>query len=171
MRKAQSAMEFLMTYGWALLVMIIVIGILFYLGLFSPKTGTICSFSNPGFSCYTYKLTSNTSNVSGIILDLAQTTGHDIKVVGFNCTSSETWIVSDFSATYGANVTIPSGSHKPLNGTATNLAPLPCWKGDGSMVGNQDTNQYYRGKLYVHYIDLETSLDHKVIGDISGTVE
>ena len=37
-RKAQSAMEYLMTYGWAILVVLIVIAALFYLGVFDSKS-------------------------------------------------------------------------------------------------------------------------------------
>ena len=35
-RKGQAAMEFLMTYGWAILAAIIAIGVLAYYGIFSP---------------------------------------------------------------------------------------------------------------------------------------
>ena len=35
-KKAQAAMEFLMTYGWAILAAIIAIGVLAYFGVFSP---------------------------------------------------------------------------------------------------------------------------------------
>ncbi len=34
--KGQAAMEFLMTYGWAILAAIIAIGVLSYFGIFSP---------------------------------------------------------------------------------------------------------------------------------------
>ena len=37
-KKAQAAMEFLMTYGWAILVVLIVIGALAYFGVLSPST-------------------------------------------------------------------------------------------------------------------------------------
>ncbi len=37
-RKAQAAMEFLMTYGWAILVVLVVIGALAYFGVLSPST-------------------------------------------------------------------------------------------------------------------------------------
>jgi hypothetical protein len=40
MRKAQSAMEYLMTYGWAILIVIIVAAALFALGVFNPSTYT-----------------------------------------------------------------------------------------------------------------------------------
>jgi len=171
MRKAQAAMEYLITYGWAVLIMLVVVGVLFYLGIFNPRTVSGCSFQTPGFTCYAYKLASNTSgSESGIILDLGQATGHDIKIIGFNCTSSETWVLADFNAS-GKNVTIPSGSHKQMNGTITTPAPMPCWKTDGTTFGAADFGQYFKGKIYIHYIDLETNLDHKVIGDISGRIE
>lgn len=35
-RKGQAAMEFLMTYGWAILAAVIAIGVLAYFGVFSP---------------------------------------------------------------------------------------------------------------------------------------
>ncbi len=37
-KKAQAAMEFLMTYGWAILVVLVVIGALAYFGVLSPAT-------------------------------------------------------------------------------------------------------------------------------------
>ena len=36
-KKAQAAMEFLMTYGWAILVVLIAIGALAYFGVLSPE--------------------------------------------------------------------------------------------------------------------------------------
>lgn len=36
-KKGQLAMEFLMTYGWAILASIIAIGVLAYFGVFSPS--------------------------------------------------------------------------------------------------------------------------------------
>ncbi len=38
MKKGQAAMEFLMTYGWAILVVIIAIGSLWYFGALNPST-------------------------------------------------------------------------------------------------------------------------------------
>ncbi len=34
--KLQSAMEYLMTYGWAILIIAVVLGVLYYLGIFNP---------------------------------------------------------------------------------------------------------------------------------------
>ena len=47
--KGQAAMEYLMTYGWALLVIVIVIAILLIMNPFaSPQT---CKFDTVGFAC------------------------------------------------------------------------------------------------------------------------
>src|SRR5690348_13976655 len=35
--KAQSAMEYLMTYGWAILIIAVVLGALYQLGVFNPN--------------------------------------------------------------------------------------------------------------------------------------
>ncbi|MGC8572244.1 MAG: hypothetical protein ACP5LH_03120, partial [Candidatus Micrarchaeia archaeon] len=50
--RAQSAMEYLMTYGWAILIIAIVLAILFKLGVFSGAslTGTSC-IGTVGWSC------------------------------------------------------------------------------------------------------------------------
>jgi len=53
-KKAQSAMEYLMTYGWAILVVLIALGALFYLGVFNPKTPNACTITAP-FSCQDVK--------------------------------------------------------------------------------------------------------------------
>lgn len=53
--KAQTAMEYLMTYGWAILIVIVVIAALYAMGVFTPQAaGGTCSpcFSNFAFVDY-----------------------------------------------------------------------------------------------------------------------
>ena len=58
-KKAQAAMEFLTTYGWAILILIIVIVALANLGVFrSPNTPNTCSVSAP-FACSDVKINSS----------------------------------------------------------------------------------------------------------------
>jgi uncharacterized protein (UPF0333 family) len=48
-KRGQAAMEFLMTYGWAILIVLVALGALYYLGLFdsdSKSTGS-CSLPAP----------------------------------------------------------------------------------------------------------------------------
>ena len=75
-KKGQAAMEFLMTYGWAILVVLAAIGALAYFGVLSPAkffpdTCTIASTS--GLACLDFKMTSDTTT-----LLLANGGGRDI---------------------------------------------------------------------------------------------
>jgi len=56
--KAQTAMEYLMTYGWAILIIIVVVAALYSLGVFSVKPAVACSpcFSYFAFMDYTKEL-------------------------------------------------------------------------------------------------------------------
>ena len=49
-RKGQAALEYLMTYGWAILAVVVVLAVLWYLGIFTPKAPEMCVFDSP-FSC------------------------------------------------------------------------------------------------------------------------
>ncbi len=51
-KKAQAAMEFLMTYGWAILVILVAVAALAYFGVFSPDRWlpNTCTFGT-GFTC------------------------------------------------------------------------------------------------------------------------
>lgn len=52
MKKGQSAMEYLMTYGWAILIIIVVIASLYAMGVFNPPKLVPCS---PCFSYFIFK--------------------------------------------------------------------------------------------------------------------
>ncbi len=69
--RAQSAMEYLMTYGWAILVIAIIVSLLFALGLFSGGAGTpdVCT-PQSGFSC-----TNPSYGTNGISATISQTSG------------------------------------------------------------------------------------------------
>ncbi|MFC1648100.1 hypothetical protein ACFL1B_01440 [Nanoarchaeota archaeon] len=58
--KGQAAMEFLMTYGWAILVVLAAIGALAYFGVLSPDRflPQKCTLS-AGFSCLEHKVNAN----------------------------------------------------------------------------------------------------------------
>jgi len=49
--KGQTAMEYLMTYGWAILIVIVVVAALYSMGVFTLKGGVPCS---PCFSYFAY---------------------------------------------------------------------------------------------------------------------
>ena len=77
-------MEFLMTYGWAIIAVLVVLSALYFLGIFSPKTVSSCSVEAP-FVCKDF-LSSDTEVVYSIGatgIDTAQVT--DIIINGDSC--------------------------------------------------------------------------------------
>ncbi|MCL4406882.1 LamG domain-containing protein [Candidatus Parvarchaeota archaeon] len=83
--KSQSALEYMMTYGWAILVIVIVAGVLYSLGIFSPASSlssTVTGFSNLG--SVTGECTAN-----GILrISLGDSTGYPINITGVTAKSS-----------------------------------------------------------------------------------
>ncbi len=57
--KAQSAMEYLMTYGWAILIIAVVLGILYFLGVFNSTPLPLVCLQNPPFLCSNPQLNSD----------------------------------------------------------------------------------------------------------------
>jgi len=51
MKKGQTAMEYLMTYGWAILIVIVVVAALYSMGVFTVSPGVPCS---PCFSTFAF---------------------------------------------------------------------------------------------------------------------
>ncbi len=62
--KLQSAMEYLMTYGWAILIIAIVLGVLYYLGVFSPQVINGC-VAQPDYLCQQLVFNANVANLYG----------------------------------------------------------------------------------------------------------
>ena len=98
-RRAQSAMEYLMTYGWAILVVLIALSALFYLGVFDPDVKNSCTATAP-VTCTDVKVFSGIytgSNYDYITLNLAVAGGsgtvtgistftiNGASISGFNC--------------------------------------------------------------------------------------
>jgi len=63
-KKGQAAMEHLVVYGWMLLVVVVVVGALYVLQVFSPKHGISCQF-DPGTSYI-----SSSANATDLVLVL-----------------------------------------------------------------------------------------------------
>ncbi len=70
---AQSAMEYLMTYGWAILIIAVVLAALFELGVFNGSNlAPQACITQAGFTCTNFVYTAN-----GIAFTIGQTTGQD----------------------------------------------------------------------------------------------
>ncbi len=75
--RLQSAMEYLMTYGWAILIIAVVMVAMFSLGLFSPSATTTCA-ATPGYQCSAVTFnhgTLGTFPAGNVVLTFGQNTG------------------------------------------------------------------------------------------------
>ena len=75
-RKSQAALEFLMTYGWAILVVLVAIGALAYFGVLNPDRFLPAKCTLPaGLACLDHKATSTT-----LVLRVQNSLGYDITI-------------------------------------------------------------------------------------------
>jgi len=76
-KRAQAAMEFLTTYGWAFLVILVMIGALAYFGVLNPQTSVAdrC-MAPPGFLCENYQLNTESQKIR-----LRNTLGATINII------------------------------------------------------------------------------------------
>src|SRR5271168_1641616 len=72
--KLQSAMEYLMTYGWAILIIAVVMVALFSLGILGGSPLSTTCLPQSGYRCSGVVLSHTTGNV---ILTIGQTTGNN----------------------------------------------------------------------------------------------
>lgn len=109
-KRAQSALEYLMTYGWALVVIVIVIAALFAFGIFNPPSAGTCTGLNK--LAYVQHSTAN-----GIFyLRASNGAGSQISITDVNFTSNNNAVT--YQAVSGTNfpaTTINSASNIDLN--------------------------------------------------------
>jgi len=122
--KAQSAMEYLMTYGWAILIIAVVLGALFSLGVFSGASllGTTCIASS-GYLCTGLVYTHSNNDLSATI---GQNTGATYYGVAIAYAPQGTATTSGIpSVTFSAISTVSSLSSNTLLPGQTVSVSLP----------------------------------------------
>ena len=75
-QKSQAALEFLMTYGWAILVVLVAVGALAYFGVLSPDRflPAKCTLQS-GLACVDHKATA-----TSLVMRVQNSLGYDITV-------------------------------------------------------------------------------------------
>jgi hypothetical protein len=118
-KRGQAAMEFLMTYGWAILVVLIAIGALAYFGVLNPGRflPASCTLS-PGVSCDDFLVNEGITgtNDNTITLNLRNGMGDDLGGVNITVTEPDggttlcTLVCTSASGCSGSdNNTMPDG--------------------------------------------------------------
>ncbi len=81
--RAQSAVDYVVTYGWALLIIAITFYVLFALHVFNSGVVPTSCYGAPSFSCSDVAITHN-----GVLsVALTQATGLTINVIGIACST------------------------------------------------------------------------------------
>ena len=83
-KKGQVAMEFLMTYGWAIIIILLAIAALWLLGVFSPSVTTTCQIEAP-FTCQDAVVSDNSVIIRMGANQVQTATVNSITVNGQNC--------------------------------------------------------------------------------------
>ena len=135
MRKGQAAMEFLMTYGWAILVVLAAIGALAYFGVLSPDRflPDKCT-ANPPFSCTQYKISGGASPT--IAFNLQNSAGVDMASVSVYLTCNTPSTSGSGLANWTNGGVLANGNPATITYTCANDNVLAGsrWKGNFSVV-------------------------------------
>jgi hypothetical protein len=155
-KKGQAAMEFLMTYGWAILVVLAAIGALAYFGVLSPDRflPDKCT-ANPPFACTEYKI-----NTTSVYFSLQNSAGVDVTVsqVLLSCDGG----TNTANATTGGAAIIQNGNANPLVWDAGDL-PTGC-------AALTDGNKF-KATYDITYIKAGETIDHTGSGSVQVRVE
>ena len=150
--KAQSAMEYLVTYSWAIIIIAVTLAALYSLGLFSPSAFITDSCIFPAdFSCLSGFLYSNGT----FTLNLEQSTVSAVNITAAGCNNGglTTNMVSYNSAN---QIYLPIGGNTTLS--------VPCYS-NGTIFTSQP-GTLYQGYMLVNYTSLQTGFQHIVVGKL-----
>jgi hypothetical protein len=114
-RRGQAALEFLMTYGWAILVVLIVIGALAYFGVLNPTIllPEKCTLET-GLYCKNHKI----DTTGKVLLELENGKGQDIILYSINV-SGELMPQGCFAAVYNGTIHYTNASTRANCGTTS----------------------------------------------------
>jgi hypothetical protein len=154
--KGQAAIEFLVTYGWAILAAMLVIAALSYFGITNPATSLPdkCLFSN-AFECNDYIITSSAASVR-LVNILGQTiySNNNISAIltdnGASCIVNASGVVSPASLDPEAIMEV----------TCNNPPGAPFDKGDKARI-----------KMTIIYSKNPSGYDQVSLGEVYATVQ
>ena len=141
-RKSQAAMEFLMTYGWAILVVLAAIAALAYFGVLSPEKflPEKCILA-PGLACVSHKV-EPTQTVLILSNGLGRTIVVDSLRVG-GCTGTFT--------------------DEMMSGNDTQFTITGC--------NNGQSKDAFKGDVTLKYTEKQTGLTKTIYGNIAPKIE
>ncbi len=150
-KKAQAAMEFLMTYGWAIMVVLVVIGALAYFGVLNPSTLLPEKCTLPMMlNCQDHKVDGTTNTIK---LKVQNGAGRDMKITALAITGDAVSAACSWSGT----TTI-------ANGETGELTASTC----GITATGRTKNRY---KITMTYQWLDSTYTHTMEGELLARTE
>jgi len=132
-------MEYLMTYGWALLVIVVVIAILLVINPLQPPAG--CRFDQMGFTCSDPLLGSN-----GLLyLKVTNGNNNNVEIYGMNCTSDKSPKPPAFNGTTTGSRVTSLQRQETLE-----LPGIQCYDAKGAKLVPAAGSDF-SGKLWIFY--------------------
>ena len=156
-RKSQAALEFIMTYGWAILVVLVAIGALAYFGVLSPDRflPSKCTMQ-PGIACNDFKITPTSLTVY-----LQNSLGRDISI---DCVKAQLCNGIGDCSTGNVQASLPNG----ITTTLTLCCGINCVPAIPTNV--MPTNKY-NGNINITYTITDTNIQHVNQGQVTGKIE
>ena len=158
MRKGQAAMEFLMTYGWAILVVLAAIAALAYFGVLSPDRfiPDKCLVQGGGVSCTEFSATQTggVGNFGQVKFVLTSGGGKDIGGIQVNLTASPS---AASTSCLGASNRTAAGPASIVDGE-TGTYVVDCTQAIGTK---------FRGNVKVVFTPTQGQLQQTAVGTIS----
>jgi hypothetical protein len=154
-KNGQAAIEFLVTYGWAIMAAMIVIGALTYFGVTNPATSLPdkCTFSN-GFECKDYQM-----NSTALKLKLINIAGQTV--------------YGDVNNNITANLTDTGIGCDITGGNPSYLDP----ESEMEIICNNipdapyNTKEKAKLKLTINYLKTPTGYNQVALGEVYTTVQ
>lgn len=179
-KKGQAVMEYLITYGLALFVILIVLAILVAVVLPSLQAPETCQFTQPGFGCSAKKhvLVADSSNNVRILFQLDNQQGKTVDILDVMCTSAAPGNVrkSDLDpADPSAFVEqMAAGTSRTFGGSESDLtAEVPCYDEQGTQL-TLTAGSSFKGALAVVYKfheDVPSAPTRLAVATVTGNVQ
>lgn len=160
-KKGQAALEFLMTYGWAILVVLVVIGALAYFGVLNPNilVPEKCTLAT-GISCDDYTM----SATDDLMFRFGNGMGRDVIVTKVNVTGTPGTAGGSASAEC-VNSTFTTPNDLISNGGSREII-VPC------TVAFTESSRKSKASIQItyHYADSDSTFSHTVTGELMAKV-
>lgn len=156
-RRAQGAIEFLTTYGWAIMIIVLALAVMYTTGILNPGSyGTATSKCTMPADFYCQNAT--LSSTGNLVFTIGQSTSAPIYVTAIGCNS----VVSTgnmFSYAY-------PGIFLPIGSNFTTY--VQCYSGGTKFSGA--VGALYGGYLILTYNNINTGFNQTVVGTLSEKV-